>query len=44
MTPFCEKDRLLQTYWSIPARQTETSVILADQAWFARLSDGEGAP
>ena len=34
------KDRLLQTYWSIPARQTETSVVLADQAWFARHSDG----
>jgi GNAT superfamily N-acetyltransferase len=29
-----EKDRLLQTYWSIPARQVETSVVLADEwAW-----------
>jgi N-acetylglutamate synthase-like GNAT family acetyltransferase len=26
-----EKDRLLQTYWSIPARQVETSVVLADR-------------
>jgi len=26
-----EKDRLLRTYWSIPERQIETSVVLADQ-------------
>ena len=25
-----EKNRLLRTYWSIPARQVETSVVLAD--------------
>ncbi len=31
-----EKDRLLETYWSIPARQVETSVVLADRRWFAR--------
>jgi GNAT superfamily N-acetyltransferase len=31
-----EKDRLLQTYWSIPARQVETSVVLADRTYFAR--------
>ncbi len=30
-----EKDRLLETYWSIPARQVETSVVLADRRWFA---------
>ena len=30
-----EKDRLLQEYWSIPERQIETSIVLADQAWFA---------
>jgi N-acetylglutamate synthase-like GNAT family acetyltransferase len=29
-----EKDRLLKTYWSIPERQTETSVVLADEKWF----------
>jgi GNAT superfamily N-acetyltransferase len=29
-----EKDRLLQQYWSIPERQIETSVVLADEAWF----------
>src|SRR5215210_5915317 len=31
--PTPEKDRLLQTYWSIPARQVETSVVLADERW-----------
>jgi GNAT superfamily N-acetyltransferase len=30
-----EKDRLLRTYWSIPARQIETSVVLADARWIA---------
>lgn len=29
-----EKDRLLRTYWSIPERQVETSVVLADPGWF----------
>ena len=29
-----EKDRLLRTYWSIPARQIETSVVLAEEKWF----------
>src|SRR5687768_17556329 len=28
-----EKDRLLQTYWSISPRQVETSVVLADSRW-----------
>jgi N-acetylglutamate synthase-like GNAT family acetyltransferase len=28
-----EKDRLLRRYWSIPERQVETSVVLADQAY-----------
>jgi hypothetical protein len=26
-----ERDRLLKTYWSIPERQIETSVVLRDQ-------------
>jgi N-acetylglutamate synthase-like GNAT family acetyltransferase len=30
-----EKNRLLKTYWNIPARQVETSVVLADQKWRA---------
>jgi len=29
-----EKARLLRRYWSIPERQVETSVVLADQTWF----------
>src|SRR5206468_8328512 len=28
-----DKNRLLQAYWSIPARQVETSVVLADRRW-----------
>ncbi len=28
-----EKVRLLRKYWSIPDRQIETSVVLADRAW-----------
>ena len=27
------KDRLLRAYWSIPQRQIETSVVLADRRW-----------
>ncbi|MBW2411300.1 MAG: GNAT family N-acetyltransferase [Deltaproteobacteria bacterium] len=30
-----EKDRLLEKYWSISARQVETSVVLADEKWFS---------
>jgi N-acetylglutamate synthase-like GNAT family acetyltransferase len=29
-----QKDLLLRKYWSIPERQVETSVVLADAAWF----------
>ena len=32
-----EKDRLLRKYWSIPDRQIETSVVLADQKWLSSL-------
>lgn len=28
-----EKERLLKKYWSIPERQVETSVVLADETW-----------
>jgi GNAT superfamily N-acetyltransferase len=34
LVPPGEKDRLLRKYWSIPERQTETSVVLADKKWF----------
>ena len=37
-----EKDRLLRTYWSIPPRQVETSVVLASLRW--TQSKGEAAP
>jgi GNAT superfamily N-acetyltransferase len=29
-----EKDRLLKRYWSVPDRQIENSVVLADRKWF----------
>ena len=29
-----EKERLLRKYWSIPERQIETSVVLADPKWW----------
>ena len=28
-----DKEHLLRTYWSIPERQIETSVVLADRRW-----------
>ncbi len=28
-----EKERLLRRFWSIPERQVETSVVLADSRW-----------
>ena len=28
-----EKNRVLQMYWTIPARQVETSVVLVDSKW-----------
>jgi GNAT superfamily N-acetyltransferase len=28
-----EKDQLLRTYWNVPHRQIETSVVLADERW-----------
>ena len=31
-----EKERLLRKYWSIPARQIGTSVVLADVRWATR--------
>jgi N-acetylglutamate synthase-like GNAT family acetyltransferase len=36
LVPPAEKDRLLRRYWSIPERQVETSVVLADARAFAR--------
>ncbi len=36
-----QKDRLLRHYWSIPDRQIDTSVVLADGNWFDRYNDEE---
>ncbi|UCG11465.1 MAG: GNAT family N-acetyltransferase [Deltaproteobacteria bacterium] len=33
-----EKNRLLKKYWSIPDRQVETSVVLAEEGWYASNS------
>jgi hypothetical protein len=30
-----QKEVLLRKYWTVPDRQIETSVVLADQTWFA---------
>jgi len=38
VVPDEEKDRLLRTYWSIPVRQIETSVVLADRRWITLAS------
>lgn len=37
LVPPENKDRLLEKYWSVPPRQMETSVVLADEKWFARV-------
>ena len=39
-----EKNRLLKKYWSIPERQVETSVVLADRRWFDLLKESPPAP
>ena len=35
LLPSDQKNRLLRTYWSIPERQIETSVVLANERWMA---------
>jgi N-acetylglutamate synthase-like GNAT family acetyltransferase len=40
VVPKTHKDLLLRTYWSIPQRQIETSVVLADGRW----TDGKQRP
>ena len=39
LVPAGEKDALLGRYWSIPPRQVETSVVLADERWWARRDE-----
>jgi N-acetylglutamate synthase-like GNAT family acetyltransferase len=36
-----QKNRLLGKYWTIPERQVETSVVLVDAKWCARLLSEE---
>jgi N-acetylglutamate synthase-like GNAT family acetyltransferase len=36
-----DKDVLLRRFWSIPARQIETSVVLADRRWMERAAPNE---
>jgi GNAT superfamily N-acetyltransferase len=39
-----EKNRLLKKYWTVPERQIETSVVLAEKRWFEGRQEGlEGA-
>jgi N-acetylglutamate synthase-like GNAT family acetyltransferase len=33
-----EKNKLLRIYWTIPERQVETSVVLADQNWNSTIN------
>ena len=35
-----EKDRLLNKYWTVPERQIETSVVLADPKWWEFSIEG----
>jgi N-acetylglutamate synthase-like GNAT family acetyltransferase len=37
-----QKEQLLKKYWSIPARQVETSVVLADRRWVESQSLSAG--
>jgi N-acetylglutamate synthase-like GNAT family acetyltransferase len=38
LVSLAEKDYLLKKYWSIPERQVETSVVLADEKWLNMLN------
>ena len=39
-----QKDRLLKRYWTIPERQIETSVVLADPTWFSETNGEVSKP
>jgi len=39
MVGYGTKERLLRTYWAIPERQVETSVVLADETWWKLYPD-----
>ncbi len=42
LVPPRQKDRLLHQYWTVPPRQVEESVILADQRWFTANEQSRG--
>jgi len=44
VVPADQKAALLRRYWSIPDRQIETSVVLAERGWLARAGAGGGEP
>lgn len=46
LVPKTDKDSLLRKYWSIPERQIETSVVLADGRWMdaRQRAAAEGEP
>ena len=39
LVPNARKEALLRRYWSVPARQIETSVVLADEKWKEALCE-----
>jgi SAM-dependent methyltransferase/GNAT superfamily N-acetyltransferase len=44
VVPSTDKDRLLRTYWSIPDRQIETSVVLANTRWMETQRRASSGP
>ena len=40
LVPAREKSDVLRRYWTVPERQIETSVVLADPRWRARAESG----
>ncbi len=44
VVPAEEKAALLRRYWSVPDRQIETSVVLAERGWLARAGAGGSQP
>ncbi len=43
LVPAEEKSGLLRRYWTVPERQIETSVVLADPRWHVRAADGSAS-
>ena len=42
--PAAEKDRLIKRYWTIPERQIETSVVLANAEWNLKSENSKSSP